>query len=97
MPANNFSKAVDYDRLLEPLALDSFSPQLHVVHSEMRARHEDEQYAQCNGDRQEHERHHRRSSHEPFSDEWLSDTRPVHPGVLTEAEVRHDDIEFVLV
>jgi hypothetical protein len=65
--------------------------------SKVRPRYEDEENAQSHSDSHEHERGHGCSGHEKFPDKRLANPGPVHPSVLAETEIRHDEIKFVLI
>jgi len=63
----------------------------------MRTGHKDEEDAECDSSDYEHQERHCGSGHEQTLDERFPHSRPVHPCVFAEADVRGEDVELVLV
>ena len=60
-------------------------------------RNEDEKHDQAYTDEYRHEQDHYSTLVHKFADVWLSDTGPVHEGVLAEAGKGKDGIDTVLL
>jgi len=64
---------------------------------EMCTRYKDEEDTERHRNSSENEEGHRRPRAEQFSDEWLSNSGPIHEGIFAEAEEGHNKVELVLV